>query len=75
MVRKTKHMVNKNLHSWQNKTCCKQEVTRQGKQNIWQTRSYTVGKIKHVESKKLHGWQNKTYGKQEVTQLAKQNML
>jgi len=68
-------MANKKLHSWQNKTCCRHEVTRLGKQNIWQTRSYTVGKTKHVVSKKLHGWQNKTYGKGEVTELAKQNML
>ena len=59
------------LPGWQSKAYCKQEATRLAKQNIWQTRSYTVGKIKHVVSKKLHAWHNKTCWKQEVTQLAK----
>jgi hypothetical protein len=59
------------LQGWQSKTYCKQEATRLAKQNIWQTRSYTVGKIKLVVSKKLHAWQNKACCKQEVTQLAK----
>jgi len=70
-VGKTKHMANKKLHSWQNKTCCKQEVTRLLKQNRWQTRSYTVGKTKHAIIEMVHGWQNKICCKQEVTRLAK----
>jgi hypothetical protein len=87
-VGKTKHMANKKLHGWQHKTCCKQEVTRWqsktcckqedtrlAKQNIWQTRRYTVGKIKYVVNKKLHGWQHKACCKEEVTRLAKQTML
>ena len=55
-VGKTNHVVRKKLHGWQDKTCCKQEVTRLAKQNMLQTRRYTVGKLKHVVNKKLHGW-------------------
>jgi hypothetical protein len=69
------HVVRKKIHDWQNKTCCKQEDKRLVNQNIWQTRSYIVGKIKHVVSKKLHDWQSKTCCKKEVTRLAKQIML
>ena len=69
------HVVRKKIHHWQNKTCCKQEDKRLVNQNIWQTRSYIVGKIKHVVSKKLHDWQSKTCCKKEVTRLAKQIML
>jgi len=33
-VGKTKHVVNRKLHCWQNETCCKQEVTQLAKQNM-----------------------------------------
>jgi len=56
MVGKTKQVVIKKLHGWRSKTYGKQEVTRLSKQNILQTRSYTVGKTKHAVKKKLHGW-------------------
>jgi hypothetical protein len=67
-------MANKKLHGWQDKACCKQEDTWVAKQDIWQTRSYTVGKIKHVVNKKLQVWQDKSCCKQEDTRLAKQNI-
>ena len=33
-VGKIKHVISKKLHGWQNKTCCKQEVTRLAEQNM-----------------------------------------
>jgi len=56
MVGKTKHAVIKKLHGCRNKTYGKHDVARLAKQNMLQTRSYTVGKTKHAVKKKLHGW-------------------
>jgi hypothetical protein len=47
-VGKTKHMANKKLHGWQNKTCCEQVVTRLAKQNMLQAISYCAKAKKNV---------------------------
>jgi len=48
-------MANKKLYDWQNKTCSKLEATWLAKQNMLQTRCYTVGKTKHVIRGMVHG--------------------
>jgi hypothetical protein len=59
-------MANKKLHSWQNKTCCKQEVTRLAKQNMLQERSYTLAKQIMLQTRrytlaKQNIWQTRSY--------------